>query len=132
MQQYLSQVVDVHPAPLSALTEVHGCAHQQDISHTIAVDVHRSDLTPVVRAYLRHRDGERQWGWAAERPCLSGAGEPRTALDLEFRVKISCPLTSTPPMEWTCLISSSFLPLFSPVIHPHHHSSFFSLFNFIN
>lgn len=61
-QQYLSQAVDVHPASLSALAEVHGRAHQQDIGHAVPIDVHRGDLTPIVRAYLRHRDGERAVG----------------------------------------------------------------------
>lgn len=38
--QYLSQDVDVHFAPLAALAEVHGRPHQQDVSHTVVIDVH--------------------------------------------------------------------------------------------
>lgn len=83
---YLSQVVDVHPAPLSALAEVHGRADQQDVCHAVAIDIHGGDLAPVVRAYLRHGDGERGVGRAAGSPRLTprDGGKLRAASDSEF------------------------------------------------
>lgn len=78
-QPYLSQAVHVHPAPLPALAEVHGRAHQQDVRHAVAVDVHRGDLAPVVRAYLRHRDGGGQRGLASR-----GQGNPGQPLTQNF------------------------------------------------
>lgn len=120
-KQYLSQVVDVHPASLSALAEVHGGAHQQHVSHTVAVDVHRGDLAPVVRAYLRHRAGGRT-----------------TDFDLEFRVNkgegppLLTPLSPLPPFHGVDTPCQSVLP--SPLLSLLYISAphFFPMFSLID
>lgn len=48
----VSNAVDVHFAPFPASTEEHWCSNQQVISDSISIDVHRSNLTAVVRADL--------------------------------------------------------------------------------
>lgn len=53
---YLPQGVDVNLPPFSALAEVHGGSHQQNIGDAITVDIKGVDLTAVVRADLKETE----------------------------------------------------------------------------
>lgn len=44
--------VDVHFAPFPASAKEHWCSNKQVISDSVSIDVHRSNLTAIVRANL--------------------------------------------------------------------------------
>lgn len=73
---YLAQGVDIDLAPLSALAEVHGGSHQQNVGDTIAVDIEGVDLTAIVGADLEEIE---EWvGWE-QGPQCAGALPPSLA-----------------------------------------------------